>query len=167
MKFDLNDFLHPDDFVGKTVFWDIDGTLAAYRFNGHVLHNKGEGEWYKSCIDGGIFRKRPPSRFMQRIVTDNPAQRHVIVGHYCHQREVDDKRRWIKKHYPRITETLFIEYPQSKAEVIIGFCKAHNISLNDAMFIDDSVSILAEAEQAGIKVWHVSSLFDYFEEPKF
>lgn len=36
----MNYFLKKDDFKDKTIFWDIDGTLAPYRFNVYCTDQK-------------------------------------------------------------------------------------------------------------------------------
>ena len=44
----------------KYVFWDIDGTLAAYRFNSHVADPNGTDNGMSlEEIEQGIFRKKP------------------------------------------------------------------------------------------------------------
>lgn len=37
----INGMIEKSDLENKYVFWDIDGTLAAYRFNGHVADPEG------------------------------------------------------------------------------------------------------------------------------
>ena len=53
------DMITKKDLDGKYVFWDIDGTLAAYRFNGHVADPTGtdNGMSLKE-IEEGIFLTR-------------------------------------------------------------------------------------------------------------
>ena len=36
MQFNLKSTLSKEDTKDKYIFWDIDGTLAPYRFNNHV-----------------------------------------------------------------------------------------------------------------------------------
>ncbi len=40
-KFMDNSMITKKDLENKYVFWDIDGTLAAYRFNGHLADPDG------------------------------------------------------------------------------------------------------------------------------
>lgn len=64
-----NGTITDDVLKDKIVFWDIDGTLASYRFNGHVSSSDGSDNG-KSLdeINEGIFLKRVPSRFMQNVL---------------------------------------------------------------------------------------------------
>lgn len=50
------DMITKKDLENKYIFWDIDGTLAAYRFNGHVADPEGtdNGMSIKE-IDNDIF----------------------------------------------------------------------------------------------------------------
>ena len=48
------------------MFWDIDGTLAPYRFNGHILDPNGTNNGMSlKEIEDGIFLDRKPSKHMQ------------------------------------------------------------------------------------------------------
>lgn len=54
------------DLQNKYVFWDIDGTLAPYRFNNHVADPDGTNNGMSiQEIEKGIFLARKPSRFMR------------------------------------------------------------------------------------------------------
>lgn len=37
------------DTMGKIIFWDLDGTLAPYRFNGHVADPDGANTGMSRC----------------------------------------------------------------------------------------------------------------------
>lgn len=50
------------DLENKYVFWDIDGTLASYRFNDHVLDPEGTNNGMSlKEISEHIFLTRKPS----------------------------------------------------------------------------------------------------------
>ena len=52
----------------KYVFWDIDGTLAPYRFNDHVSDPDGTDNGMSLReIEDGIFLTREPSKQMQKL----------------------------------------------------------------------------------------------------
>ena len=93
----------------KYIFWDIDGTLAAYRFNGHVSDPEG--------TDNGMSLK-----------------------------EIEDG---------------VLSEDKSKADTILQYCKDHDISLQDVVFVDDTIPFLREAERKGIKSFHISSFLDW------
>lgn len=154
-------FLTKSDFENKTVFWDIDGTLAPYRFNGKITAQPDDD--HIKNIENGIFLERPPSKLMTRILNNIPSKQNIILGHSCCQKEIDDKTIWVDKHFSNIDDAIFVTYPESKAKAIIAYCVNKNIPISNCLFIDDDPRNLAPALNAGISSWHVSSLIDYFE----
>ena len=57
------------DLCNKYIFWDIDGTLAPYRFNGHVADPDGTNNGMSlQEIDDHVFLLREPSHHMQHII---------------------------------------------------------------------------------------------------
>ena len=154
-----------DDLRDKYVFFDIDGTLAAYRFNNHVgepvVTDNGMNI---SDLSDGIFLKREPSKFMQKVVLDiKDVAREIICLSYCvSDRERVDKNLWLDKYYPMIKRRFLIDLDKNKAETILKYCSDNNILLDDVVFIDDVLDYLREAERVGIKSYHISSFLDYF-----
>ena len=161
----MNYFLKKDDFKDKTIFWDIDGTLAPYRFNGYLTC--GVTPKFLNDISNGVFLNRPPSKIMQRILAEIEPNKNIIIGHYVNGRETNDKKKWVKKYFPQITETIFVPLPESKADIILNYCQIKEIDLKDCLFIDDSIGILYDAQEKGIPAWHISSLMDYFDDEMF
>lgn len=146
----------------KYIFWDIDGTLAAYRFNGHVSDPEGtdNGMSLKE-IEDGVFLKRKPSCHMQMVLSTCGAKQNIVMGHCQVQKEMDDKQLWLDKYYPSITDRLLVSENKSKADTILQYCKDHDISLQDVVFVDDTIPFLREAERKGIKSFHISSFLDW------
>lgn len=142
----------------KYIFWDIDGTLAAYRFNGHVSDPEGtdNGMSLKE-IEDGVFLKRKPSRYMQSVLSACGAKQNIVMEHCQVQKETDDKQLWLDKYYPSITERLLVSEDKSKADTILQYCNDHNINLQDVVFVDDVIPLLQEAERKGITSFHISS----------
>lgn len=57
------------DLENKYVFWDIDGTLAPYRFNDHVSDPEGTNNGMSlKEISEHIFLTRKPSQHMMKVV---------------------------------------------------------------------------------------------------
>lgn len=156
------DFPLQDELKNKYIFWDIDGTLAAYRFNGHVSDPEGtdNGMSLKE-IEDGVFLKRKPSYHMQMVLSTCGAKQNIVMGHCQVQKEMDDKQLWLDKYYPSITERLLVQEDKSKADTILQYCKDHDISLQDVVFVDDTIPFLREAERKGIKSFHISSFLDW------
>lgn len=60
---------------------------------------------------------------------------------------MQDKEVWIDKHYPMIKERLLVFEDKSKTNTILDYCNRHNIDLKDAVFVDDIIPFLREAER--------------------
>lgn len=152
------------DLENKYVFWDIDGTLAPYRFNDHVSDPEGtkNGMSLKE-ISEHIFLTRKPSQHMMKVVYSCGARRNFIMGHCQVQQEMDDKQLWLDKHFPIIKrqDRLLTFENISKADSIIEYCAGHRIDLKDVVYVDDVLVFLREAERKGIKSYHISSFLDW------
>lgn len=152
----------PEDTHGKYIFWDIDGTLAPYRFDGKVGDVPGFFDSYCPFIEDGFLRDRHPSKFMQKLLPECNAKQHIVCGHYRHTKEITDKQFWISHNYPYIHKQLYVYVDNSKADAILEYCSKRGISLSGVMFVDDVLPILKEAESKGIESWHISSFMDWF-----
>ena len=88
--------IEKSDLENKYVFWDIDGTLAAYRFNGHVADSEGtdNGMSIKE-IDEGIFLERKPSLLMQKVLNECNTKKNIIMGH-CKKKQMINIYGWIE-----------------------------------------------------------------------
>ena len=164
MTFDLHDSVKKEDLEGKIVFWDLDGTLAPFRFNGHIGDREGSRHGMSMTeVENGIYLERTPSKFMQRLLRDCNAEKNIILTH-CHcDREIADKHKWLDRHFPMIQERFVIDETIPKIDTILQYCKDHEIELSNVVYIDDGLQFVKDAEKAGIPSWHASSLFDYFE----
>lgn len=160
-------FIKDENMKGKYVFWDVDGVLAPYRFNNHVGDPNGTPNGMSLAeIDNGCFFNRRPSEFMQKVVAGCGSKENIIMGHYQVQKEADDKHKWLDRYYPFITKRIFLHQDTPKYVAMINYCKENDISLDDIIFVDDSTTILREAERHGIESWHISSFLDYEREAK-
>lgn len=73
------DFITSKDTKGKVIFWDIDGTLAPFRFNGHITAPDGtEYAMSDEEVKDGVFLHREPSRFMQSVIKTSEAKEHIL-----------------------------------------------------------------------------------------
>lgn len=146
----------------KYVFWDIDGTLAAYRFNNHIADPEGtENGMSLREVEEGVFLKREPSLFMQKIISECNSKCNIIMGHCQNQKELEDKKIWLDKYYPNIKERLLVFEDISKAECMLDYCKRNKIDLAEVVYVDDVLKLLREAERKGISSWHISSFLDW------
>lgn len=152
------------DLENKYVFWDIDGTLAPYRFNDHVSDPEGTNNGMSlKEISEHIFLTRKPSQHMMKVVYSCGARRNFIMGHCQVQQEMDDKQLWLDKHFPiiRRQDRILTFENISKADSIVEYCAGHRIDLKDAVYVDDVLVFLREAERKGIKSYHISSFLDW------
>lgn len=162
MQLNIKSMVTQEDTRDKYIFWDIDGTLAGYRFNNHVGDPNGTDNGMSiEEINQGIFFKRLPSKHMQNVVKTCKAKENIIMSHCLIQREMDDKNKWLDKYFPMIKERLLTFDNIPKYESIISYCKEHNIALEDCIFVDDVLSHLREAEKRGIPSYHISSFLDW------
>lgn len=152
------------DLENKYVFWDIDGTLAPYRFNDHVSDPEGTNNGMSlKEISEHIFLTRKPSQHMMKVVYSCGARRNFIMCHCQVQQEMDDKQLWLDKHFPiiRRQDRILTFENISKADSIVEYCAGHRIDLKDAVYVDDVLVFLREAERKGIKSYHISSFLDW------
>lgn len=150
------------DLNDKYIFWDIDGTLAPYRFNDHVADPDGTDNGMSlQEIEEGVFLNRKPSKHMQNVLKLCNAKEHIVISHCQIEKEMQDKHLWIDKYYPMIKEKLLLYEDKSKADTILQYCKKHNIDLQNVIYVDDTISFLRQAERKGIKSYHISSFLDW------
>ena len=162
MEFNLKAMLTKSDTKNKYMFWDVDGTLAPYRFNGHLCDPDGSkyGLSFKE-IEEGIFLKRLPSKNMQHIIKTSNAKAHIVMGHALNEKEISDKHIWLDKHFPLIKEKLITFESKPKSETIINYCKENKINIKDVIYVDDIIAYIQDAEKNGITAYHISSLLDW------
>lgn len=162
MKFDERESITKNETKGKYIFWDIDGTLAPYRFNNHVGDPNGTNNGQSlEEIENGIFFERKPSKHMQNVVNTCESKMNIIMGHSLNEKEIQDKHKWLDLYYPMIEERLLTYESNSKADTIIEYCSKNDIPLEEVIFVDDVIPFLREAEKKGIESWHISSFLDW------
>lgn len=154
--------LTPNDTKNKYIFWDIDGTLAPYRFNGHLCDPDGSKYGMSMAeVENGLFLTRLPSKHMQNVIKTSGAKEHIVMGHVLVEKEISDKHIWLDKHFPIIKERLLTFENKPKFETIINYCKEKGIDLKDVIYVDDILAYIKEAERNGITSYHISSLLDW------
>lgn len=158
----INGNAQAKDLKNKYVFWDIDGTLAPYRFNGHTADPDGTNNGMSlQEIEDGVFLLRAPSQHMQKVIATCGAKQCIVMGHCQVKEEMLQKEIWLNAHYPMIKERLLVYEDKSKADTILQYCKEHNINLKNVVFVDDVIPFLREAERKGINSFHISSFLDW------
>lgn len=85
----INGSCTKSDLENKYIFWDIDGTLAPYRFNDHVADpDRTNNGMSLEEIAEHIFLTRKPSQHMMKVVYSCGARRNFIMGHCQVQQEI-------------------------------------------------------------------------------
>lgn len=160
-----NGMITIDETKDKYIFWDLDGVLAPYRFNGHITDPTGKTQNGQSDeeILNGCFLYRKPSKHMQNVVNTCKSKKNILMGHCWNEKEKADKEKWLDRYYPSIKERFLIDIEKSKGKTILDYCLNNNINLKDVIFVDDSFTILRDAEKYGINVYHISSFLDWNE----
>lgn len=149
----------------KISFFDIDGTLAEFRYNDKLcgnIGNKKASQNLNELLFGDLFLKARPLKLMQNIISNLNPENVYILGVVLTNNEIKNKEAWLEKHYPSIKKEniLFIASSEFKPYVIEEYVKHLNLDKNDAVFIDDNVSALQLAESIGIKSYHISSFYE-------
>lgn len=83
------------------------------------------------------------------------------MGHCQNQKEMNDKQKWLDLYFPTITERNLTFECIPKWQTILDYCKNHSIDIENAVFVDDVLPFLRDAERHGICSWHISSFLDY------
>lgn len=149
----------------KYVFFDVDGTLAEYRFNNMIYSSKRPelgGQTLEELLFSDIFRKSRPLKNMQKLIGNLDTNKIFILGTIVTNKEAEQKYIWLAENYPNIKREniFFISSTMLKPEVIIEYCKHYNIDLKEACFVDDRLDVLRKAEELGITSYHPSSFVD-------
>jgi len=163
----MNGLIKIEDIRGKYVFWDIDGTLAPYRFNDQIYIDNNKllsDEFNDDC-----FFYREPSKHMINVLKECQSKKNIIISCAKSQREINNKRIWLNMWFFEIDDMYLIPETQNKYEIIINYCSTHNINIEDTIFVDDNIMNLIEAEKHGIKSYHISSFLDwnFQKKPEF
>lgn len=149
----------------KYVFFDVDGTLAEYRYNDLVYASRRPElgcQTLENFLFSNYFYKARPLRTMQKIVSILDSNKIFVLGSIVTNNEIHQKYRWLNKYYPNIKQEniIFISATILKPDVMLEYAKHYNIKLEDIVFVDDRLDVLRKAEEMGITVYHPSSFME-------
>lgn len=163
MELVTKNYLKAEDFKDKVVIWDLDGTIAPYRFNGHIMHADIHRNATEEEVEAGVFYNRIPCKHIQNVMSSIDSKMQVCITQYLLEEEASDKTKWIGEHCPRIDKIILNCMEDKRAIVLEKFCRDNSINKEDVIIIDDDLGHLTETEAAGFESWHVSSLMDFYE----
>ena len=142
----------------KHIFVDIDGVLAKYETHGKCTLD----DWYEE----GIFRNKKPVncviKEIEKSITLYNNCVFYILSASPHSWATDEKKEWLREYCSFIPEEnwFFVSLSEHKVKMLEAICKRLNIDKKEVTLIDDTHSILYEAEAKGFKALHISSILD-------
>lgn len=151
-----------ENLKNKYVFFDVDGTLAEYRYDNKIYGGRCSELGCQSLEDllfNNLFYTARPLKTMQKVIEKLDSDKIFILGAIATNNEIEQKYLWLKENYPNIKREniFFICSTMLKPEVIMECCKHFNIDLKDVVFVDDRLDVLRKAEELGICAYHPSS----------
>ena len=141
-------------YTDKYLFFDMDGTLAAYQFLPIGIHGGID------FVDGEHFRYAPPVKPML-----NRAEEFSVAGHSINiLSAIPDgmcmvhKKEWLSREAPFIPDKNqhFIGNKRFKHEMLRNLLKKRKISFQDVLVIDDDHKVLDQLNSIGIHAVHPS-----------
>lgn len=163
MELITKNYLKAEDFKDKVVVWDLDGVLAPYRFNGHIMHADIGRNCTDEEVEAGAFRDRLPCKHVQNITGSIDAREQICITMYIPEEEAMDKTAWLGEHYPKIGRIILNCMEETRAVILDKYCRDNDIRKEDVIVIDDDIRNLTELEACGYDAWHISSLMDFYE----
>jgi len=146
-------------YTHKYVFFDMDGTVAAYQF----LPKSVEGGI--NFVDGEYFRYAKPVPQMithakefgnrSRVVT-NPEL--FVLSAIPDANCCDEKKEWLAKHCPFIPveNQYFIGNRRYKHEMLRNVLRKRKIATKDVLVVDDDHAVLDDLNSIGVHAVHPS-----------
>lgn len=128
----------------RTIFFDLDGTLAVWHTVSSITELQKKGYFYN--LEPTILTK-----FANRLATHKGVET-VVLSHYLPDTyALNDKNRWCDVHVPKISRDrrLYVPCGVSKAEFIREMLKRP--LTEDDILVDDFSKNLIEWEKAGGK----------------
>lgn len=149
----------------KMVLFDFDDTLAVHsqghRISDHLMKyminvHSGSKELWNTSKPNLQLKK-----FMDYLACKNISMGLISGVHDC--KAAERKIEWVKENYGYSLENYCVSSQEQKMIELstLQYCKDHDISLQDVVFVDDTIPFLREAERKGIKSFHISSFLDW------
>lgn len=148
-------------YTHKHVFFDMDGTLAAYQF----LPKSVEGGI--NFVDGEYFRHAKPVPQMIRHAKnfgpkggayDYIKPKFFILSAIPDSTCCDEKREWLARHCPFIPveNQYFIGNKRYKHEMLRNVLHKRKINTKDVLVVDDDHAVLDDLNSIGVHAVHPS-----------
>lgn len=146
----------------KAVFFDLDGTLAEFRFLDMVGPENFSGDFLYEFAFGKIYDNVRPLATMQEVVKALDPDKVYVLGAITLNSEIEEKYVWIAKHYPSIKREniLFVNCAEMKVELLEAYKRKLNLEYQDMVFVDDMHKTIQLVEERGFRAYHPSSFVD-------
>lgn len=99
------------------------------------------------------FRELSPNQTIYDFVNSLNNKKIYVVGIIECNKEVEQKKEWLKLHFPTIKEQnyIFISSDYKKSEAISEIINKYNYDKNQILFIDDKLSHIEDVRRIGIR----------------
>ena len=158
MREELVEFLQD-----KYVFFDFDGTLCEYRYNGHIFGDEGcGGQTLEELTFENVYSDVRPLKTMLKYIRRLASEQVYVLGAIVTSFESLQKYIWLNKNFSPIKRenVYFVADSSLKVKTLLLFADRNDIRKRDIVLVDDKHSTLVEAEKAGFVALHTSSFMD-------
>lgn len=99
------------------------------------------------------FKNLAPNDKIYNLVNSIKDKNIYVVGIIESNKEIEQKKDWLKMYYPMIDESnvIFISSDYKKSEAILEILNKYNYEKDKIIFIDDKISHVEDVSSLGIK----------------
>ena len=151
-----------ENLKSKTVFFDLDGTLAEFRFLDMVGPENFSGDFLYEFAFGKLYDNVRPLATMQEVVKQLNPDKVYVLGAITLNSEIEEKYVWLEKHFPSIKREniLFVNCAEMKVELLEVYRRKLNLEYQDIVLVDDLHKTIQLAEGRGFRAYHPTSFVD-------
>jgi FMN phosphatase YigB (HAD superfamily) len=138
------------------LFVDMDGVIAKFETDGKCTLE----DWYKE----GVFRNKKP---VYSVINKLKDAQHLGIKLYIlsaspHSLATDEKKKWLEQYCGFIpsTDWYFVSLGDYKINMLEALCERLGLNKKYVHILDDTHSILYEAERKGFNAVHISTFID-------
>jgi len=142
-------------YTNKHIFFDMDGTLAAYQHmpldeNGNI--NFTDGEYFKYA--------RPVQPVLDRILNRDNV---YILSAMPNSQSLREKEEWLDKHAPFIPKEnrFFVGNKRYKYVEALSIIRSRKLDKRDVTVVDDDHQVLTSLNQVGVNAIHISEFLTW------
>lgn len=154
----------------KLAFFDFDRTLVAHRYSREYMDARNEG-YFKECVYALMAldeehkndRPLPCMQWYVKKLYDEGYGLYVLTHEIFNLRD-QLKKSQLEQFYAGIPMTYFtVDAPEHKIDMMRAVAAAEKCDLSDVIFVDDMLSTVNMALNAGIDAKHLSDIVVLYE----